>query len=577
MSCARLLLLCATLSAVLAACSGGQQSQITPAMDPAAVNAANAPAAVDMGAQASGLPQTQLATQATTTSTTATIQTSGTIEGLTSTGFTLQTGGIHGFVPVTTSSSTVYAGAKPFGGESVSVSGTGTYSSLRALSVTQAGAPSSTTTTPTTGIPKHIATWAYDEYWAQGARGTTAQVREYLSFAQSGLGNGKAASDCAGGYCKSVFYFDPHFFYDTTVCGLSGDAKSIASEANESWFVHETGYADFGHRAQGRYTQSCGGRSVTSPVYALNDLSTGVRNFYNSYLHANAAAFDDFFIDDTSGQVLTQFYGPGGGFCQNAARHYCLSTQEMRTDAGVVEEHGALANSLTHTNGTAMQGVYNGLNFTSGRPNDLDVLKSSTHFIGAVCEGCVVSGGALRPSMYASVLNAMAEINAIPNGNIILMSNGATAGGSTQQIIARNLTTGMIWLGYSYGHTIVWPNLEQGSQNLSIFPEDSIYPSSPIQTMSSGATDVQVTTGVYRREFRSCYNAGVYIGPCASIVNSTGTSRVVSSTWLHQTYSHVVQLIGGDIPSGGRISLTSIPFYPNSTYVGPGQGLLIVR
>ena len=571
-----LLLLCATLSAMLAACNGGQQSQLTPATDPGAVAPATDPAAVNAaGAPAPTPPQTQ----ATATSTPGTIQTSGTIESLTSTGFYIQTDGVHGFVPVATSSSTVYTGAKPYPDESVSISGTGSLDKqVFALSVTQTGAPSSGSTAPAPGIPSHIATWAYDEYWAQGARGTAAQVRQYLSFAQSGLGNGKAASDCSGtSACKSVFYFDPHFFYDTTVCGLSGDAKNIASRADESWFVHETGYSDFTHRARGIYTKSCDGRSVTSPVYALNDLSAGVRDFYNSYLHAHAAAFDDFFIDDTSGQVLTQFYGPGGGFCQNAASHYCLSTQEMRSDAAVVSEHGALANSLTHPNGTPMQGVYNGLGFTRGRPNDLDVLKSSTHFIGAVCEGCVVSGGALRPSMYASVLNAMAEINAIPNANIILMSNGKTAEGSSQQIDARNLTTGIIWLGYSYGHTIVWPNLEEDSQNLSIFPEDSIYPSSPIQTMSSGASDVQVTSGVYRREFRSCYNAGVYIGPCATIVNSTDASRVVNSSWLSQTYGHVIQLIGGDIPSGGHILLTSTAFHANSTYVGPGEGLLIVR
>jgi hypothetical protein len=302
-----------------------------------------------------------------------------------------------------------------------------------------------------------------------------------------------------------------------------------------------------------------------------------VKSFYNSYVHLNAAKFDEFFLDDTSARVITQFYGPGGGFCQHSTSHYCLSTRELPSDSYVVSEHGALANSLTHPNGTPMQGVFNGLNFTSGRPNDLNVVKASTHFVGAVCEGCVVSGSALRPAMYAPVLNAMAEINAIPNASIVLMSNGSSPNGSLAQHQQRAVTTGIIWLGYSNGHTIVWPNLEQHSTNLTIFPENSIYPSSPIETMSSGATNLEVRSGVYRREFRACYNAGVAIGPCAAIVNSTGGNVVVSSSWLHQAYGHVIQMVGGDIPSGGRLALTSTLFHPNSTYVGPRQALLIAR
>lgn len=510
MSRTRLLLLSASLSAMLAACSGGQQSSLTPpAVDPAAVNA---------GAPASSLQQQQTQPDAT--------------QGVTQS----------------------------------------------ATAQTTAVTPDAVAMTATAGIPKHIGTWAYDEYWGPGAKGTTAQAREYLSYAQAGFGNAKASTDCTNsGQCKSVFYVNPSFFYDSAACGLSGDAKSIASQSNETWFVHELGYSDFYHRLRGTYTQTCGGRSVTSPVYALNGNSTGVRNFYASYMRTTAAAYDTFFMDNTSGQVLTQFYGPGGGFCQNAPNHFCTTTQEVRSDSAIASMHGTFADSLVHPNGTAFQGFYNGLNFSNGYPNDLTVLKSSSHFIGAVCEGCAVSGGVLRPNMYAELLNAMAQIDAIPNAAMVLMSNGASAGGSAAQIQQRLVTTGLAWLGYSNGHTIVWPNLEEGTQNLMIFPENSIYPSSPIQSMSTGATNIQVASGVYRREFRACYNAGVAIGPCAAIVNATGSNQLVRSTWLSQPYYHSVELIGGDIPSGGRIALTSTAFRVNGTYVGPGQSLLIVR
>ncbi len=453
-------------------------------------------------------------------------------------------------------------------------------SPLDSQAATAAGTPLSTGESPdsiteATTIPAHIPVWAYDEYASTGAHATAAQIRAYVSFAQGGLGNTKAVADCAGSStCKSVFYFNPHFFYDTSSCG-SSTARKLKASAQESWYVHLLGYSTSSHRIHGTYNARCSSGTVTVPVYAMNTLNAGVRSYYASYLHTYAAGFDEFFLDDTSGKVSSQFYGPGGGFC---AGRICTATQEIRNDAAVIAEHGALATSLTHPNGTAMLGVFNGVNFSDGRANDLNIIPSSPHFNGAVCEGCIVSAGKARPTMFASVLNAMAQANAIPNASFVLLSDGGLAGNIPALIAARTLTTGVIWLGYSNGHTIVWPNLEEYTENLPVYPEDSIYPSSPIQTMTTaGATSVQVASNVYRREFRSCYYNRSAIGPCAAIVNGTGGNVVVRSTWLHQTYTHRVELIGTNIPNRGTLSLTAVRFIPNSTYVAPASALLIVR
>lgn len=469
--------------------------------------------------------------------------------------------------------------AEPIGAQTENVMGPGTSIQSSTISTNTASGTSNTLHPGALAmVPAHIPTWAYDEYWSLGARGTAAQARTYLSYAEGGLGNSKAVADCSGsGTCKSVFYFDSHFFYDTAVCGtMSPDARGIYQQSSEPWFVHLLGYSDSRHRLAGHYAQSCRGGSYTIPVYALNDLNAGVRAYFQRYLRTYAQGFDEFFLDDTSGMISSQFYGPGGGFCGG---QICTTTQEMRYNSSVVAEHGALASALTHADGSAMYGVFNGINFTSGRPNDLSVVTSSSHFHGAVCEGCVISGGRARPSMFAPVLNAMAAMTAIPNAQLIELNDGGLAGNLTALIAARVLTTSMAWLGYSDGHTAVWPNLEQYTQNLAIFAENSIYPSSPIQTMraSVGASDLAVASGVYRREFRACYYNRAAIGPCAAVVNGSGGSIAVRSAWLQQTYGHLVQLIGGDIPNGGHISLTSTAFHPNVTYVGPGQGLLIVR
>lgn len=420
-------------------------------------------------------------------------------------------------------------------------------------------------------VPSHIATWAKDLYNSAGALGTSAQAKAYLTYAQGGDGNAKALNDCRGGGCQSVFYFDPHMLYDSSVCaGGSSVVRAIKAHANETWYVHETGHTTAPYRIHGSYVMECAGKHETIPVYAMNTLSSTLLAYYRSYFLTTAAGWNHFFMDDTSAKVLTQFYGAGGGFCLNEAGHLCTSTEEMRTDAAVVSEHTALANAIP------VSGFYNGINFTGSEANDLNILDSTTHFEGAICEDCVVNSGVFRPTMYAPVLNTMAAVNRT-HGAFVELNHGESAIGSAAQIAQRAITTAMAWLGYSEGHTIVYPDLEANTDRLAIYPENSIYPTTPIETMSTGAANIEVASGVYRREFRTCYNNRVAIGACAAIVNGTSRNVVVSSAWLHQAYGHVVELIGGDIPGGGRVSLTSVGFAANRTYIAPYQGLMIVR
>lgn len=429
----------------------------------------------------------------------------------------------------------------------------------------------------TTSVPKHIPTYAMDEYYGEGSLGTSAQVREYLTYAEGGNGNAKAVADCAtsGGACHSVFYFNPSLLYDNTLCGVSGAPADLMRHATEAWFVHVKGYTDKAHRLYSKYPETCQGKSADIPIYAINTINSAVRSYFTSYMHTYAGAWDYWFMDNTHGTVRSQFYA-GGGMCYNASGHTCTTTQEVPTDASVVAEHADLANSLTHTNGAPMLGFYNSLSYTNHVP-DLNVMSSSSHFTGTVCESCVVSLGTFRPQEYADVLTTMAKVNATASGHFVLLSQGVSPAGSAAQIAQRAITTAVAWLGYSQAHTVVFPNLEANTTQLNIFPEDSIVPMSPLQTMTSGATNLEVASGVYRREFASCYNNGVAIGPCAAIVNATGGNVVIRSSWLHEAYGHVVQIVGGTIGQSGHVSLTTTRFVPNSTYIAPAQGMMITR
>jgi hypothetical protein len=416
-------------------------------------------------------------------------------------------------------------------------------------------------------------TWAFDEYWTQGENASAATVQRYLSYAEGGVGNDKAVADCTAS-CKSVFYSDPDFQYASVDCPDALEA-AIESKAAESWYVHEAGYSDAAHRAHGSYTQTCDGKTATVPVYAMNDDSTAYQSYYKSYLQANANSWDYYFMDNTKGQVFAQLYGPGGGFCANdPPDDYCETSEEYPTDASVPVAHAALAKALVHTNGEPMQFFYNGVTFADNEMSDLNVLQSSSQFVGAVCEDCVVSSGVFRPTIYAEVLNAMAQVNAT-SGIFVELSNGESASGSAAQIEQRMVVAAMLWLGYSSGHTVAFPNLEANTTNLAIWPEYNIVPTDPLESMTTGATNLQVAPGVYRRDFGACYNAGVAIGRCGAIVNASSSTVVVLRTWIEQSYGLVITVSGGDILSGGKVVMTE-KFVPNTTTLGPGQGMLLV-
>ncbi|HUN28243.1 MAG TPA: hypothetical protein VMV65_00425 [Alphaproteobacteria bacterium] len=427
-------------------------------------------------------------------------------------------------------------------------------------------------------VASHIPTWAFDEFNGEGARTPAAVVRHYLTFAEGGLGNDKAVQDCRhSGACSSVYYFDPSLVYDSPLCPYAAYREFLA-QAAENWFVHLPGRDDAAGRVQGTYVQSCKGARVPVHVYAANQTNPAVRAFFAEYLRKNADDFDFYEMDDTSDTLLTQFYGPGGGFCKlRGGNGYCTQTAEMAADADLVGAHMALANALNHSNGSPMYFYYNGLSFTARSPVIPPLLGNGSRFRGVICENCVVNDGALRPAMYGKVLGAMARIDTIAGAAFVELSTGKSPDGSPAQVAQRLVTTAVAWLGYADGHTIVWPNLEFTTHNLAVWPEDELVPTQPLQTMSDSPAGIAVAPGVWRREFAACYAGGAPIGPCAAVLNGSPAAVRVSAQWFRQHYGHVVTLDGGDAPSGGTISLSRAAFSVGATEIPASQALLLVR
>lgn len=521
-----------------------------------------------------------------------TLTTTGTVVSVQATYFVFAPPAPHGKLNVYTNASTQYIGAKPYAGEAVSVNVTGAWGcgcTYTAIWVAQSGyatptpvaAPTpvaTSTPVPLTNVPVHVPTWAFDEFWAGGANASSAAVQKYLTYAEGGLGNLKAQQDCSSSpkSCHSVAYTNPNLLYNDVNCPRRPDAQFIAT-GDESMFVHQAGYSDAAHRVAGTYTRTCNGASETMAVYLADQANPNVVAFFNSYIQQNLDSWDYYWMDATKTSVAGQAFGPGGSFCPGVSA--CSTTQEYPTDASVLAAHISFGDTLTHVNGSPLQWFFNGFGITAGAINNQNILQADpSHFVGGVCENCIVNNGVLQPSNYVPVLNAMLQINGMPGEQFVQLDTGESASGSAAQISQRTTALAIAWLGYSDGHEVVFPNFEYNTENLGVWPEDLIYPGAPVQTMQWSANDIQASTGgVYRREFRQCFYDQQSFGSCAAIVNTNSSAVTVSSAWLTQTYAHQISVQGGDILSGGTLSTTSTAFTPNVTTIAPGQAILLAQ
>jgi hypothetical protein len=215
--------------------------------------------------------------------------------------------------------------------------------------------------------------------------------------------------------------------------------------------------------------------------------------------------------------------------------------------------------------------------------------------VGLVAEGCPEYDGTLTP-WYPELLDDMAYVTNSTRGFTALLPYGSA--GTSYAAQSRRVTEATVLLGYGPGRIVDWPDLETNSRDLSIWPEDGIYPVNPVQSMtnpsgpgclsggsgvacpSGGHNDLEVAPGVYRREFRDCYNQRELFGSCAAIVNDTSNTVLVQTGWLRQDYQWQITTnvpfgTTGDVQSGATINVEGVPFTPGLTTIGPSDALLL--
>lgn len=418
----------------------------------------------------------------------------------------------------------------------------------------------------TAGVPAHVETWAYDDGCNGGTGAGAWLVREWVTYAESNCGPGttKARTDChANGtiHCYVMQYLDTNWDFPE-------DHMRIASAASGNWLLHAPS-------SQSVYTSTMGGG------YLLNQLVPEVRRFFQSYVRANYNSDDGLLMDWQSPSLAQELYYSTCG---------CLTTREIPTNQMLQAAHDHMASAMTHRNGAPFIQANNSLPGNPYLPQGLDMLNRARGVDAWVAEGEPESGGVLDP-YYSTLLDQIAYISHHTAGFVVLMSEAAA--GSTQQQQSRRMDEATILLGYSPGHLVDWADLEQGSSDLAVWPEEGLYPANPEQSMGAprgrgclaglgvvcsrgGHNDLEVAPGVYRREFGACFDRGVRFGPCAAIVNTTGRPVAVRASWLRGVaFGHRIAFAGGDVQSGGTIRVKGLPFHAGKTVVGPQDAILL--
>src|SRR5579875_1035302 len=385
-------------------------------------------------------------------------------------------------------------------------------------------------TPPPSRPPRHVPTWAYDGGCNGGSGASASLVRTWVSYAESNCGPRarKALHDCRSGRatpCIAVQYLDPNWVF------MRGSVLDQLRGAVDGWFR--------------RY----------------------VRRHYNAY--------PALMIDDSYPSLRGELYYAG-----------VRTSREIHSDRALRAAHARMAAALTHRDGHPYLQIDNALSPNPSLPAPFAMLGRPPAVRGLIAEGAPLDDGRLTP-YYATLLDEIARIDSRSRDFVVLLSYAR--GGSPR---ARRLQAATVWLGYDGEHVVSWSDLERGSDRLAVWPEEGIVPTHPLQSMSppggsgclagvgvicsqGGHHDLEVAPGVYRREFADCYDQSIPFGPCAAIVNTTGSPVTIQRSWLSQPYGHESTFDGGDVQSGGRLKLRGAGFRAGASRVPAGDALLL--
>jgi hypothetical protein len=414
----------------------------------------------------------------------------------------------------------------------------------------------------------HVETWAFDDGCNGGSNAGARLVRQWLTFAESECGPNatRAERACHSGhvrYCFAMQYLNTEWEY-------ADQAAHIASATPESWWLHEP--------APNQHTRIYS--SDSGGGYLMNQSARAVRSHFRRYVRRYFNSDDGLLMDWQSASLSNELYYSTCG---------CSRTRELRSNAALQAAHEEMSAALSHKSGAPFIQADNSLSANPFLPQGFNMLNRRTGVDGWVAEGEPENDGTFDP-YYSTLLDQIAYVATRTSGFVVPLSRAPA--GAPYEDQSRRIQEATILLGYRPGHLVDWADLEQGSPDLAVWPEEGIYPTAPLESMAApggrgclagtgrvcskgGHNSLRVAPGVFRREFRDCYRRGAPFGACAALVNTTGRPVTIRSSWLPIPLHHQITFAGGDVQSGGMVELAGAPFTAGSAVLGPHDAVLL--
>jgi hypothetical protein len=425
----------------------------------------------------------------------------GTIVGLFSGGFTLDTGSSQCYkLHIYLESYTSISGGKIATGEAAKVYGQGSCTAIAANTIT-IGSGTSTSSS----VQKHLLTADYLGYPYGTTSISWSSAAPYLTWAQVNYPIANAVHNAG---IKTQYYVDPNV---TT----SGDALHTGTEST--------------------YAHTCGGSRVSYAYdgHVMNVMAIGsssMQSLFSNYTAnvASEAHFDAVF-EDNSGPLTT-------------------STLPCNYSDSAWVSYGKSLNQVSH-----VPVLFGGLEVLHNEGLSLSVgLLGSSNTIGGSYEHCYSDNNTPKAHGWPWTATETTELYVNTYGKLFqcVLRNTNSASSSTD---ARLYALASFLLTYNPSRSILWEEFSTPS-GLRVMPESGLVPLYPTVTPSS-LSSLKTSGGTYARQYQKCYLRGSYVGACAFVVNPD----TVSHPFPYTAYHHTLYVSGSGVLDGGKVYTTGGP------------------
>jgi hypothetical protein len=217
--------------------------------------------------------------------------------------------------------------------------------------------------------------------------------------------------------------------------------------------------------------------------------------------------------------------------------------------------------------------MFNGLGGLVDGPDQISPsIGLLTTTLGGIMEGCYSNNDPLNQNPHGPVWQTYenTEIQVVASGKLFVCRGGSTLPDSASQPNRIYLYASLL-LTYSPSTTIVSDKYTPANYGFGVEPENQLVAKDAVVAAPTDISQLLFVGGVYARQYRNCYYAGNWVGPCAAVVNSDSATHPHPFPWTGQ-YHHTLVLTGGDILDGGTASMSG----PAPPATMPGESALIV-